>query len=107
MPWGTCYPSELGNEADRTQWRGLLGMFRNVRTLLVDDELIGQLSRSLQLSAGESPTELLPELQELSYDSTDASHDAFAQFVEARQKAGRPVTVINLPAIDVLRCIAK
>jgi hypothetical protein len=71
-----------------------------VKTLLVDDELVGKLSRSLQSSAGESPTELLPELQELSYYSTDTYHDAFAQFIEVRQKAGRPVTVINLPAND-------
>jgi hypothetical protein len=90
--------SEWNNEANCTQWRELYRTFRNVKTLLVDDELVGQLSRSLQSSAGESPTELLPELQELSYYSTDASHGAFAQFIEARQKAGRPVTVINLPA---------
>ena len=69
-----------------------------MRTLLVDFELVGQLSRYLQSSEGESPTELLPELRELLYYSTGASRDAFAQFIEARQKAGRPVTVINPPA---------
>jgi hypothetical protein len=92
--------SEWNNGADRTQWRELFRTLRNVKTLLVDDELVGQLSRALKSSAGESPTELLPELQELSYYSTDTSHNAFAQFIEARQKAGRPVTVINLPAND-------
>jgi hypothetical protein len=93
-------PSEWNNEADRIQWRELFRTFRVVKALSVEEELVGQVSRSLQSSEGESPTELLPELQELSYYSTDASHDAFAQFVETRQKAGRPVTLINLSAND-------
>ena len=91
--------AEWNNVAVRTQWRELFRISRNVRTLLVDDELVGQLSRSLQSSEGELSTVLLPELQELLYYSTDASHDAFSQFIEAR-KAGRPVTAINLPVND-------
>ena len=92
--------SEWNNEVDRTQWRELFRTFCNVKAFSVEEDLVGQLSRSLQSSEGESPTELLPELQELSYYSTDGSQDAFAQFIEARQKACRPVTVINLPAND-------
>ena len=82
------------NEADRTEWRELLGSFSKVKTILVDDELVGQLSHSLQPGEGESPMELLPELQELSYRSTDASRDVFAKFIHARQKAGHPVTTV-------------
>ena len=81
------------NEGDRTHWRDLLGSFSKVKAILVDDELVGQLSRSLRPGEGDSAMELLPELHELSYDSTNTSHDAFTQFIDARQKAGHPVTV--------------
>jgi hypothetical protein len=86
--------SEWKNEADRAQWRELLGTFDNVKTLLVDDELVEQISRSLQPGDGESPTDLLPELQELSYPAR-SPENAFTPFVDARQKADRPVTVIH------------
>jgi len=87
--------SEWNNEADRTQWRELLGSFGKVKTLHMDRALVEQLSRSLQPSGGESPTELLPELQELSCSAFWLSVIAFTRFVNARQKAGRPVTVIR------------
>jgi len=88
--------SEWSNEADHAQWRELFRTFSNAKTLVMDGGLVGQLSRSLQPAEGESPTDLLPELHELSYHSTDASDDAFFRFIDARQKADRPVTVIHL-----------
>ena len=87
--------SAWNNEADRTQWRELLGSFSKVKTIVVDDELVGQLSHSLQPGEGESLMELLPELQGLSYHLTDASHDVFAKFIDSRQQAGHPVTVTH------------
>ena len=87
--------SEWNNEANRTQWREFLGSFGKVKTLRMDGALVRQFSRSLQPSEGESPTELLPELQEMSYSAFGSSLDAFSRFVDARQKAGRPVTVIR------------
>ena len=87
--------SEWNDEADRTQWRELLGALGKVKTLCVDKALVEQLSRSLQPSKGELPTELLPELQELSCSELSFSLDAFTPFVDARQKAGRPVTVTH------------
>ena len=87
--------SFFNHDADREQWRKLLGPFSKVKTIVVDDKLVGQLSHSLQPSEGGSPVELLPELQELSYRSTDASRDVFAQFIYARQKAGHPVTTVT------------
>ncbi len=81
-------------------WPELLGSFGNVKTLFMDDGLVGQLSRSLKPGEGEPPTELLPEPQELPYYATDALHDAFAHFIDTRQKAGRSVTVIHLSADD-------
>jgi hypothetical protein len=87
---------EWNNGADRTQWRNLLGSFGNVKTLFVDGELVEQLSRALQPGEGDSPTELLPELHELSYFAKGASRKAFSLFVDARQRAGRPVTVVRV-----------
>ena len=88
--------SEWNNEADRAQWRDLLGLFVNVKTVFVDGELVGQLSHALRPVEGESPTELLPELQDLSYSAMAPSPNAFTPFADARQKAGRPVTVAAL-----------
>ncbi|KAF8468663.1 hypothetical protein DFH94DRAFT_276756 [Russula ochroleuca] len=82
-------------EPDRTQWRELLGLFVNVKTLFVDGRLVRQLSHALQPSTQESPTELLPELQELSCPVMASSDNAFIPFIDARQKAGIPVTIIN------------
>jgi hypothetical protein len=88
--------SEWNNEADRTQWRELLGSFDNVKTLYVDLALVGQLSRSLRPRNGESPTELLPKLQELWYSGGWYLPYAFTPFVDSRRKAGRPMSVIRL-----------
>jgi len=83
------------NEADRTQWRDLLGPFSNVKTFQVSSGLVSQLSRSLQVEGGESPVELLPELKELSYNNCSVFDDAFGAFIDARRIAGRPVTVVR------------
>lgn len=72
------------DESYGTQWRELLRTFINVKTISIDDRLIGQLSRSLQPFDGESSTELLFELQELTCYSTDASRYTFTQFIDAR-----------------------
>jgi hypothetical protein len=81
---------------DRTQWRELLGSFVNVKTLFVGREYVGQLSGALQPGGGESPTELLPELQELSCPAIYSSVNAFTPFIDARQRAGSPVTLIRV-----------
>jgi len=87
--------SEWHNEADRTQWRELLKSFSNVKTLQVDKELVGQLSRSLLSDDGESPSELLPELKELWYLAPRDIGDAFDAFVGARLIAGCPVALVR------------
>jgi hypothetical protein len=87
--------SEWNNEADRAQWRELLRTFDNVKTLHIEDGLIGQLSRSLQPGEGESPADLLPELQRLRYSAVEPLEHAFAPFIKARLTAGRFVTVIH------------
>jgi hypothetical protein len=94
---GHLIPSEWNDEADPTQWRELFRAFGGLKALYMDHGLVGQLSRFLQPDEGESPTDLLPELREIWYSTTDDSDDAiFAEFVYARQNAGRPVTVFQV-----------
>ena len=89
--------SEWNDEADRTQWRELLGSFNNVKTILMSSagghSMIEQLSRALQPDEGESPMALLPELQELACFPPSAFPNALIPFIEARQKTAHPLTV--------------
>ena len=85
--------SEEHNVVERTEWRKLLRSFSKVKTLDVDDGLVRELSRCLRLEDGEHPLELLPELQELKYSGSDDADDVFIPFIDARQNAGRPVTL--------------
>jgi hypothetical protein len=86
--------SEDDDMVDRTEWRKLLRSFSNVKTLHVNSLLVVELSRSLRLEDGEHPLELLPELQKLTYSGNN-NDNAFTPFTEARQNAGRAVTLIN------------
>jgi hypothetical protein len=87
--------SEEHNEADRTEWRKLLNSFRNVKNLRIAEGLVEELTRCLQLDDGELPSEMLPELQELSYSGSANTGGAFASFINACQNAGRLITVIH------------
>lgn len=88
--------SEWHNKGDHAQWRQLLESFNDVKTLLVDAVLVRDLSHSLQLDDRKPlPVELLPELKEVSYPAIDDADDIFTSFIDARQKAGRPVTLIR------------
>jgi hypothetical protein len=92
--------SEEHNDVNRTEWRKLLGPFRNVKTVRINNGLVEQLSRCLELEDGELPLELLPELQELTYSGSGNTGDAFTSFINARQNAGRPVTLVLEPDQD-------
>ena len=87
--------TEEHNEVDWAEWRKLLRSFSNVKTLRVDDGLVRELSRCLRLEDGEYPLELLPELQELTYPGSGDANDLFTSFADARQNAGRPLTLIK------------
>jgi hypothetical protein len=88
-------PYTLNDEAGRTEWRRLLKSFRNVKTLRVDGGLVKELSRCLRPDDGEHPLELLPKLEELTYSRSGDTGDAFTRFIDARQEAGRPVTLVR------------
>jgi hypothetical protein len=87
--------SDGHNYVDRIEWRKLLRSFSNVKALHVQDGLVEGLSRCLRLEGGELPLELLPELQELTCSGSGDAGDAFTSFIDARQNAGRPVTLVR------------
>ena len=87
--------SEVHNEVDRTEWRRFLRPFRNVKTLRIDNGLVEDLSQCLKLEGEELSLELLPELQKLQYSGSGDTGDAFTSFIDARQNAGRPVTLVR------------
>ena len=77
-------------EVNRTEWDKLLKPFSNVRYLRVKHGLVKEFSHYLQLYNGELPLELLPELRRLTYPG-----DGFTSFIDARQNAGHPVSLIR------------
>ena len=87
---------ELEYETQSTYWRMLLRSFNNVKTLFVANDVIEKLSRSLRLDDGESLDEFLPELKELAYSPSNGNVDAFTEFIDTRQNAGHPVTLVRL-----------
>jgi hypothetical protein len=87
--------SEWHNGVDRTLWRQLLRPFSNLKTLHVQNELVGRIARSLQTDNGESPLELLPNLKEVRYSGGDDARDTLTPFIDERQVAGHPVNLIK------------
>ena len=87
--------SEEHNEVDRVEWHKLLRSFSNVKTLHIDDGLVRELFHCLPLDGREFPADLLPELQELTHSGSVNADDALTSFIDARQNAGRPVTLIK------------
>jgi hypothetical protein len=87
--------SEEHDAAGRTEWRKLLGPFRNAKTLRIAERLVEELSRCLKLEDGELPLELLPELQELTYPGSGNTDDAFTSFISARENAGRSISLVR------------
>ena len=88
------------NEADRTKWRELLRSFTNVKTLLVGEGLVGEVSHSLRQDHGEPPPEVLPMLRELVCYAKGSAGNSFLPFINVRKALGVPVslTVVPLPS---------
>ena len=88
---------EIRHVFDRAKWRRLLRPFFKVKTLHIDELLVEGLSHILRVDDGEDPLELLPELRELTYVGSSDTGEAFTSFIDARQNAGRPVTLVLRP----------
>jgi F-box-like len=87
--------SQQHNGVDRTQWRGLLRTFSNVKKLDVETKRlrVQDLAHSLRTEDGELPLELLPNLEEVNYSGSDDENafGAFGPFIDEREALGRPV----------------
>jgi hypothetical protein len=85
------------NDVHCSEWRKLLKPFSNVKTLYIENGLVKDLSRCLQLEDGEDASELLPELQELTCSGDGDTDAAFSSFIDVRQSSGHPVTLVTVP----------
>ena len=85
--------SEEHNDVNHTEWRKLLRPFSNVKTLEINERLVNDISRCLELEDEGPGLELLPKLRLLEYSS---SGNAFTSFVDARRNAGHPVIPIRV-----------
>ena len=98
---GTIMPPESRKEVDSKTWCHLLVPFKSVKKLRVGRALTSDLSRALHpaeeqlLPVGLS---LVPVLQELVLEE-GCDADAFAAFVDARRRVGRPVCIRGLPVL--------
>ncbi|KAI0290302.1 hypothetical protein BC826DRAFT_1106538 [Russula brevipes] len=90
---------ELGwqNVVGGVAWRGLLRPFRSVQKLRIHHLLALQLSDALGSDGAGSAPGLLPMLGEL--ESQMGGSDAFAAFIRARERAGRPVRLSSSPPL--------
>jgi hypothetical protein len=81
------------------QWIKLLGLFTNVRTIHVQDDLVGEFTHFLRLHDGEPPLEFLPNLEEFGYSGGLNVWDAhdLNRFVNARREAGH---LMSLRVVD-------
>ena len=87
---------EWPDEMESAPWLELLRSFVTVKDLALSRFLVQYVMPALRELAGESVTEVLPELRHVFVDGFDPSgpiQEAIAQFVAARQLSGHPVTV--------------
>jgi hypothetical protein len=88
--------SEEHNVVDRIEWRKILRSFSNAKTLRVAGGLDEEIARCLRSDDGELLLDLLPELHELTYSRNTHTDNEFASFINTRQNAGRPITLVDL-----------
>jgi hypothetical protein len=94
--YGETVPLSSGwdSHAHCSEWRKLLGSFRNAKTIRVHRGLVEVLFRSLK-SDGESRLELLPRLEELVCPIGSRSNKSLATFIRERELAGQSITLIE------------
>jgi hypothetical protein len=90
------YP-QLPYDMDSSQWLELFLPFATVKDLYLSKEFAQRIASALQELAGESATEVLPALQNLSVEGlqSSGSEEAIEKFVAVRQLANRRVVIHN------------
>ena len=83
------------DDIESIQWLELLYPFTSVEELDLSDRLVPLIAPALQGLAGDSVTGVLPMLKRIFFDKqelTRPAEKAIQQFIDARQRSGRPVT---------------
>jgi hypothetical protein len=84
------------DDMENAQWLEVLEPFTAVKNLYLSAEIGSRVAPALRELARETVTGVLPALQNLfleGFQSSDVVSKAFRQFVDARQRSGRPVSV--------------
>ena len=85
--------SEARGNVNCVNWRTILRQFRNIKTLNIPNELVEELSLSLEPDC-EGDLSLLPELQQIGVSGGFWElRNEFKAFINSRRIAGRPVNV--------------
>ena len=71
------------DDIDSSEWLALLHLFTTMETLHVSGRLAGQVARALKDVRGEKVTEVLPALQQLSFEGYDRWVESTEHFVSA------------------------
>ena len=86
-PYGFQIPTTLENdEIDGTTWHELLRSFIGMKELYINEVLLEELSRALQVDEVGLDPGFLPNLR-----SIHAANNLFTAFIDTRQALGRPV----------------
>jgi len=88
---------EERNEVDLAEWHKLLRSFHNVKFLRIEYGLVEEISRCLCPDDGDLPSDIFPNLQELTYTGSGNADDVFTSgsFIDARQTAGCSITLFH------------
>jgi hypothetical protein len=92
------YRSHWKDAIESTQWLEFLYSFTSVKDLDLSDELLPLIAPALQELGAEGVTEVLPMLQNLSFDGLELSRfaeKAIQQFIDARQRSGHTVALLK------------
>jgi hypothetical protein len=84
------HQSEWLLNVDQRQWRELLRLFTNVKTIHLKDGLISKILRSLACDDGDP---LLPNVGEVGYSGRIGARDALTTFFNERQVSDHPVSL--------------
>jgi len=92
------YRSHWQDDIESPQWLELLDPFMSVKDLALSDDLVPLFALAIQELVVENVTEVLPMLQNLHFYRPELSgpaKTAIRQFIDARQRSGRTVAVLN------------
>jgi F-box-like len=92
------YPLRWQDDIEDSQWLELLHPFTGVKNLFLSRQIAPRIAPALQELVGERANEVLPALQNISWEGLQPSGvvpEVIGQFVTARHLSGHPLAVIS------------